>query len=163
MTRRTLDRNWTDAERRLAEKICDAVAAGCGNIVGTAQIARYVGLSISLNKRERSVRKVMDVMPLAVIIAPDRYPGQALLVHPRTHVYSMTENELDSKRTATTRLKKLHTSMRRVASEVEPLRGRDDLGSLTAVKLVEMGMSALDPEMWNAILVEVGKNDGDAA
>jgi len=160
--RSTTNREWTQAEHDLAERIVDAVAAAPpGSVVGALSVARGAGLSVARDARARSLAKVYDVMPLAAIIAPER-SQRALVVRP-DHTYVLTVERLPITEDVIGRVHKMHTIGTRARALAAPLVGNKDLLSLVIIQQLNGLVAQLDPEVWNQIeaLYRTEKGSGE--
>lgn len=158
MSRQTISRHWTDKEHDLAVQIVRAVAKGGGNLVGTLSVVRGVGMPAGRDSRARSVAKVQDVMPLAVMLAPSLYPGMGLVVN-RDHTYAITADADTAKRTAIVRAKQVRTKVERMAAELAPLEHSVGLASVTLRHQVGVLLNALAPDLWDALVADIEKSD----
>jgi hypothetical protein len=157
VTRRTVARVWTEAEHDLAGRIVRAVYAASGGLVGGLTIARAVGLPYGPRRRSASLRRIYDVMPLAVLIAQAEYPGSALLVQSRRGgaLYSIGAAQGTARNVTIDRAKRVHTSAARMGAEVEPLRGSTELVDVVLVNAVDMALQALSSPVLDAVAAHI--------
>jgi hypothetical protein len=154
VSRTTMRRQWTEAERELAGRIAFAVHAAGGELVGALTIARALGMPYGPRSRRRSLRRIHDVMPLAVLLSREMFPGKVLLQISGERLYRITDEPMLAKHAAIRRIKKVRTIADRVRAEITPLRGRTDLGSLVVCSHVDQLDVSLRPEVWDAIVAE---------
>lgn len=153
MGRSTLAPQWTAAERDLAKRIVNAVAQAGGNCVGALSVAREVYGTTNRDRLRASLPKLYHVMPLAVIMSVDMYPGKVLLVG-RDHVYQITDSPRLAKLTGSDRMKKARTLAERTRAEFAVLSNQGDLASVVAANQIQLVLSALDEKVWDAIIAD---------
>lgn len=128
MTNKKLDQD----ENELARLIVHAVQKGEGSLVGALSIARELGLRINSAQRRNAARElVYDLMPLAVSLSKELYPGSVLIVNHRDRVYRMTTTlDGDAVSTVRMRMRKAATANRRAADELSIAKTQAEKGLL---------------------------------
>jgi uncharacterized protein (DUF2384 family) len=162
MTRRTFARRWTEAEHADAARIAEVVASVEGGMVSALSVARAIGLPYDRHHRATSLRKVYDLMPLAVIESVARFPGRVLLAYrqPTGTLYQVTDLPPVSEAVAVERAKRMHTMAARLSAEVEPLRGSDDLAAILLVTMADMALAAMPVNALDAIVARAVALEG---
>jgi hypothetical protein len=147
--RRTVQREWTDAEITMAESVVDAMELSGGQIVGAGSIARAIGLPYSPGRLGASKRRVYDIMPLAVRRAAVRHPGMALVVG-RDHTYRLITEETPTLWSIIDAFKILSTKSDRLSAMTGPL-GPGLAPSLVRDR-IELLRQACEPSGLNAVI-----------
>lgn len=113
-----MSREWSQSEIDLARKIVVCVETA-GQLLGTKQVVRGVGLPFGRDKINSSVDAVQDVMPLAVKLSRDMYPSRVLMVNRDDHVYRMIDSvDRAASNTIRARARKVLTAEARVVDEL---------------------------------------------
>lgn len=140
---------WTTADKDLAVKVVDAVRAWPPDKpIGGYALGRHIGLNGTIVRVKRAVQ---HVMPLAVEMAVDRYPGKILSVERDGRdgwVYRLRDNTDNSVvRVLMPRVRKARTAVRRARYEA-PI-GTPEGRALE--RLLSMAEDALSPEIIDVI------------
>lgn len=154
MSRQTLAREWTDDETVRAACIVRVVAQAHGGIVSALSVARAIGLPYWEPERARSLRQVYDVMPLAVLLSVEAYPGQVILAErqPTGTLYRLTDEPPVAEAVVIARAQRAHTMLRRLRAEVEPLRGSTDLAAVLLVTMADSALASMPSHAIDAII-----------
>lgn len=158
MSRATVSREWTAAERERADRIVTVIAGHPDNIVfGGLQVARGIGLKVSgdVNERRANMRLVYGVMPLAIRIAAHRFPGKALIVKqdgPHAFTYRITSDSHIVMRRQMVDVKRVRTIVERMVDQCGPLRDRADLAAVMTCKTIDELHERTSPMVWDAIM-----------
>lgn len=125
-----------------ARAIVRAVKQGAGELVGSLSVARAMG-GFRLRTRaqqQRAVRRVYDLMPLAVELSVAMCPGQVLMVNPDRTYRMISELDPAAKKTIRQRLRKVLTAEARVSRELS-VGGTEAERALAAVVGQRTGMA----------------------
>lgn len=125
----SLEREWTERENELADQVVQTlyrinVMEGKPGVVGLMTLAREVHLSVHESERERTIRRLQAVAPLAAAKVVISHPGWALRKEQDpygTATYKITKvSSVRSLRTAITATKRSVTSLRHAADSIPP-------------------------------------------
>lgn len=148
MGRPTIKREWTDVENTLADRIVEAAREPSG--VGTLWL---------IHKFRVSKATLQDVMPLAVMIAAERYPGEALLVEGQDRGYRIVKDADMSYHSMKDRLKKVDTIIRRIKAETGALADEDSRAIGYFLSMVDGMIGQLESDLFSRALQDLDEAD----